>query len=225
MIKVLVVDDDALVRAGLTTILTSAGDIEVVRELGDGVGVLSEAERLSPDVVVMDIRMPRVDGLAATKLLTAVAGAPKVLILTTFHLDEYVFGALEAGASGFLLKDTPPVQMIDAVRVIAAGEAMLSPADTRKVIDRFAGRLTDQRRIQARARLEALSVREVEIARAVERGLSNAEIAREFVLSEATVKAHISHVLTKLGVPNRVQVAILVHDAIDNPDETAQGPS
>lgn len=212
-IKVIIVDDDPLVRAGLTMIVQAAADIEVVGEADSGVGLQALVDRVHPDVVLMDIRMPKVDGLSATRQLTAHPQHPKVLVLTTFHLDEYVFGALEAGASGFLLKDAPPKQIIEGVRVVAAGQAMLSPVDTQKLVRRYAARAEDTRAARAKTRLATLSERELEIAIWVARGASNAEIATQLVVAEATVKAHISHILTKLDLENRVQVAIRVHEA------------
>ena len=212
-IKVVIVDDDALVRAGLAMIIGAAPDLEVVGEADDGHGVGALVDRTHPDVVLMDIRMPKVDGLSATRVLAARPEHPAILVLTTFHLDEYVFGALEAGAAGFLLKDTPPQQIIEGVRVVAAGQSILSPVDTRKLIGRYASRAEDTRASRARARLDALSEREREIAVLVASGASNAEIAAELVVAEATVKAHVSHILTKLDMENRVQVAICVHEA------------
>jgi DNA-binding NarL/FixJ family response regulator len=211
--RVLLVDDDALVRAGLRMILGSAEDLEVVGEAADGSEAVEAVRAHRPDVVLMDVRMPRTDGLAATAAVTALSPAPRVLVLTTFDLDEHVFGALKAGASGFLLKDTPPRELVEAVRVVAAGEAMLSPTVTRRLIGHFAASGADTRRQQARARLTDLTGREREVLVAVGRGLSNADVGRELFMSEATVKAHVSRLLTKLGATNRVQVAILAHDA------------
>lgn len=212
MTRVLVVDDEALVRAGLRMILAAADDLEVVAEAGDGADAVAAVQRHRPDVVLMDIRMPRVDGLAATRAVLALDSPPRVVVLTTFDLDDYVFRALEAGASGFLLKDTPPRDLVGAVRVVAAGEAMLSPAVTRRLIGHFADGGSSRRRAAAQ-RLEVLTAREREVLLAVARGLSNAEVGRELYMSEATVKAHVSRLLTKLDVANRVQVAILAHDA------------
>ena len=217
MIRVGIVDDDALVRAGLRAILSSADDLEVVGEADDGAGVPGLVRQHRPDVVVMDIRMPRVDGIEATRRLfgesTADRTSTKVLVLTTFQLDEHVFAAIEAGASGFLLKDTPPRELIEAVRVVAGGDAMLSPAHTRALIERFADSGRDQRRATARALLESLSPREHEIAVAVAEGLSNAEIGARLFCSEATVKTHLTRVFAKLQDTNRVRLALLVHDA------------
>jgi DNA-binding NarL/FixJ family response regulator len=211
-VRVLIVDDDALVRAGLTMILSAAGDVEVVGEAADGSAVPTAVARHRPDVVLMDIRMPRVDGLAATEALRRQAGAPEVIVLTTFDADEFVLRALRAGASGFLLKDTPPGEILHAVRRVAQGEATLSPAVTRRLIAHVAAP-TPPPREAARRRLDELSDREREVALALGRGRSNAEIAAELFMSVATVKAHVSRVLTKLGLNNRVQVALLVHDA------------
>ena len=227
MIRVGIVDDDALVRAGLRAILSSADDLEVVGEADDGAGVPDLVRQHRPDVVVMDIRMPQVDGIEATRRLLGESAADKtgaigtggpetgikVLVLTTFQLDEHVFAAIEAGASGFLLKDTPPRELIDAVRVVAGGDAMLSPAHTRALIERFADSGRDQRRATARALLESLSPREHEIAVAVAEGLSNAEIGARLFCSEATVKTHLTRVFAKLQDTNRVRLALLVHDA------------
>lgn len=213
MIRVAIVDDDALMRAGLRAILSSVDDIDVVGEADDGAGVADMVHRARPDVVVMDIRMPRVDGIEATRRLTADARAPQVLVLTTFRLDEHVFAAVEAGASGFLLKDTPPRELIEAVRIVAAGDAMLSPAHTRALIERFADSGREQRRDAARARLDRLSPREHEVAAAVAEGLSNAEIGARLFCSEATVKTHLTRVFAKIGDANRVRLALTVRDA------------
>lgn len=212
-IRVLLVDDDALVRSGLSAILGSAPDIEVVGEAGDGHGLEALVDEVRPDVVLRDIRMPRLDGLSATRHLTARPGHPKILVLTTFHLDEYIFGALEAGASGFLLKDTPPRQIIEGVRIVARGESILSPGDTAKLVERYASRREETRSAAARSRLAALSEREREIATLVASGASNADIAAGLFVTEATVKAHVSHILTKLDLENRVQIAIAVLEA------------
>jgi len=212
-VRVLLVDDDALVRAGLRMILGSAEDLSVVGEAADGAQAVDAVRRDRPDVVLMDVRMPLLDGLAATAAVTALPDPPRVLVLTTFDLDEHVFGALRAGASGFLLKDTPPRELIEAVRVVAAGEAMLSPTATRRLIGHFAAAGPDERRERAVARLAALTAREREVLVAVGRGLSNADAGRELFMSEATVKAHVSRLLAKLGATNRVQVAMVAHDA------------
>jgi DNA-binding NarL/FixJ family response regulator len=210
-IRVLLVDDEQLVRSGLRMILESAGDIEVVGEAADGGGAVEQMRLHRPDVVLMDIRMPAMDGLAATRELTALPDPPKVIMLTTFELDEYVRAALEHGAVGFLLKDTPPRDLIQAVRTVADGNAMLAPTVTRRLLAEFAA--GGAQAVAARRRLEVLTGREREVAVAIAQGLSNAEIGRRLFMSEATVKAHVSRVLAKLGLTNRVQAAILVHDA------------
>jgi DNA-binding NarL/FixJ family response regulator len=210
-IRVLLVDDEQLVRSGLRMILESAGDIEVVGEAADGGGAVEQMRLHRPDVVLMDIRMPAMDGLAATRELTTLPDPPKVIMLTTFELDEYVRAALEHGAVGFLLKDTPPRDLIQAIRTVADGNAMLAPTVTRRLLAEFAA--GGAQAVAARQRLEVLTGRELEVAVAVAQGLSNAEIGRRLFMSEATVKAHVSRVLAKLGLTNRVQAAILVHDA------------
>ncbi|WP_203841105.1 response regulator [Winogradskya humida] len=212
-IRVLIVDDDALVRAGLSMILSGAGDLEVVGEAADGSEVPGAIAAHRPDVVLMDIRMPRVDGLAATEILRGLAGSPEVIVLTTFDADEFVLRALRAGASGFLLKDTPPAAILDAVRKVAGGEAMLSPTVTRQLIAHVAGPGQNPGRRQALTMLGSLSERERDVALAIGQGRSNAEISQELFMSVATVKAHVSRLLVKLSLNNRVQVALLVHDA------------
>ncbi|GLZ77761.1 DNA-binding response regulator [Actinorhabdospora filicis] len=213
MTRVLIVDDDPLVRGALTLMLSAAEGLEVVGEAGDGTHVERAVAELSPDVVLMDIRMPRLDGLAATERLRARPRAPEVLVLTTFDADEHVLRALRAGAAGFLLKDTPPARIVEAVRRVAAGEPALSPEVTRRLIDRLDHDTGDVRRARARRTLRSLTEREREVADAVGRGESNAEIARGLHMSVATVKAHVSRALAKLGLNNRVQLALLVHDA------------
>jgi DNA-binding NarL/FixJ family response regulator len=213
MLGVLVADDDPLVRAGLRTILSAADDLRVVGEAGDGAAAIAGVAAYRPDVVLMDIRMPGLNGIDATERITALRDAPKVIVLTTFQLDEYVFGALRAGASGFLLKDTPPVDIIRAIRLIAAGEAMLSPSVTRTLIERFGAGPTASRRAAAELALRGLTAREREVAGEVAQGRSNAEIATRLYMSEATVKGHVSKVMAKLRGSNRVQVAIIVRDA------------
>ena len=213
MTRVLIVDDEALVRAGLRMILQSAADLEIVGEIGDGADAVTAVRALRPDVVLMDIRMPRLDGLAATAAVRALDDPPEVVVLTTFDLDDYVFRALQAGASGFLLKDTPPLELLAAVRVVAAGESMLSPTVTRRLITHFAADPRAERRRVAGDRVSLLTERERDVVVEVGRGLSNAEIGERLFMSEATVKAHVSKLLSKLGVANRVQVAILAHDA------------
>ena len=213
VIRVLVVDDDALVRAGLQMMLGGTDDIRIVAEAADGSEVGPAVDAYRPDVVLMDIRMPRLDGLAATERLRAREEAPEVIVLTTFSADDHVLRALRAGASGFLLKDTPPAEIVRAVRLVAAGEAMLSPAVTRRLLEHVAGDGLEARRARAEALLARLTDREREVAVAVGQGGSNAEIAAELHMSVATVKAHVSRLLTKLELNNRVQIALLAHDA------------
>jgi len=219
-VGVLIVDDDPLVRAGLAMMLGGASGIRVVAEAGDGTQALALVDRYAPDVVLMDIRMPVMDGLAATEALRARRRAPEVIVLTTFDADEHVLRALRAGAAGFVLKDTPPAEIVAAVRRVAAGQPVLSPAVTRRLIARVAGSDQDRRRAAARERLGLLNDREHEVALAVSRGRSNAEIAAVLYLSVPTVKTHVSAILAKLGLNNRVQVALLVHDAglVDDQD-------
>ncbi|MEV4802834.1 response regulator transcription factor [Nonomuraea sp. NPDC049421] len=212
MIRVLVVDDEELVRSGLRLILEASGDIAVAGEARDGAEAVSAVRRLRPEVVLMDVRMPVLDGLAAAARILALPEPPKVIMLTTFDLDEYVHEALRHGAVGFLLKDTPPRELAAAVRTVAAGQAMLSPSVTKRLIASYADR-APSRAETARRQLAGLTGREEDVIRALARGLSNAEIGRELRLTEATVKAHVSRVLAKLGLANRVQAAILVHDA------------
>jgi DNA-binding NarL/FixJ family response regulator len=213
VIRVLVVDDDALVRAGLAMLLAGADDIEIVGEAADGTEVADAVAEHRPDVVLMDIRMPGMDGLAATELLRTQDDAPEVIVLTTFEADDYVLRALRAGAGGFLLKDTPPGEIVRAVRTVAAGEPTLSPAITRRLIGHVTESEEDERRRGAREQLGRLTDREREVAVAIGLGKSNAEISRELYMSVATVKAHVSRVLEKLGLNNRVQIALLAHDA------------
>ena len=209
-IRVLVADDQALVRSGFRMILEAREDIEVVGEAEDGAEAVELALRADPDVILMDVRMPKVDGVEATRRLTASGSRARVVILTTFDLDEYVHEAIRAGASGFLLKDVQPAQLVDAVRVVAAGEALLAPTVTRRLLDRFARTLADERPPPS---LEELTAREVEILRLVAGGLSNAEIAEQLVVTEATVKTHVSSVLRKLHLRDRVQAVVLAYDA------------
>jgi DNA-binding NarL/FixJ family response regulator len=217
-IAVVLVDDDPLVRAGLRMILGGAPDIEVVGEAGDGFEALTVIEGAAPQVVLMDIRMPRRDGLEATRLLlerqrsSGRLSPARVIVLTTFDADDLVLEALRIGASGFLLKDTPPARLVEAVRDVAAGQPILSPSVTAQLIARVA-RVDDSRREVARAGLARLSEREREVAVAIGRGLSNAEISAELYMSVPTVKAHVSRLLAKLDADNRVQVALTVHDA------------
>jgi DNA-binding NarL/FixJ family response regulator len=206
-IKILIADDQALVRTGFRKILESEPNLEVVGEAGDGGEAVEAALLLRPDVVLMDIRMPRLDGLEATRRL---AGKTRVLVLTTFDLNEYVYEALRAGASGFLLKDAPADQLVTAIRVVAAGEALLAPSITRRLIEEFARRPPSNARP---AELEALSPRELEVLRLVARGLSNAEIASELYVSDATVKTHVSRILQKLNLRDRVQAVVLAYES------------
>jgi len=213
VVGVLIVDDDPLVRAGLVMMLGGAPDIRVVGEAEDGSKVASLVARHSPDVVLMDIRMPVLDGLAATRSLRSRPGAPEVIMLTTFDADQHVLRALRAGAAGFLLKDTPPWEIVDAVRQVARGLPVLSPAVTRRLMARVAENGQDDRKAAAGLRLAKLNARERGVALEVGRGLSNAEIAGALHISVPTVKTHVSSVLTKLDLNNRVQIALLVHDA------------
>jgi DNA-binding NarL/FixJ family response regulator len=212
-IRVLLVDDDALVRAGLRMILSSSQEIEVVGEAADGADAVATAQAHRPDVVLMDIRMPVMDGIAATAALRRLATPPHVIVLTTFQADDHVLSALRAGADGFLLKDTAPAEIVQAVRLVAAGEAMLSPSVTRTLLRHLGDDEMAERRRVAAQRLASLTDREQEVAAAVGSGASNAEIGAALFMSEATVKAHVSRLLTKLAVANRVHIAILVHDA------------
>jgi DNA-binding NarL/FixJ family response regulator len=213
VIRVLIVDDDALVRAGLSMILAGSDDVRVVAEASDGAQVPAAVDAYAPDVVLMDIRMPGVDGLAATESLRAREKAPQVIVLTTFDADDHVLRALRAGAAGFLLKDTPPPEILRAIRLVAAGEAMLSPGVTRRLISHVADDGVGGRRTRACELLDRLTDREREVAVAIGQGKSNAEIAAALFMSVATVKAHVSRLLQKLDLDNRVQIALLAHDA------------
>jgi DNA-binding NarL/FixJ family response regulator len=208
VISVLLVDDEALVRAGLRMILETADDVTVVGEAEDGRAAIDAVGRDRPDVVLMDIRMPRLDGLAATAAIRALPQPPAVVVLTTFDSDDEVFRALEAGATGFLLKDTPPAELLRAVRLAAAGDSMLSPTVTRRVITRFTAEDRTNRRRDALDRLRDLTEREREVLVEIGRGHANADIAKLLFMSEATVKTHVSHLFEKLSVTNRVQLAI-----------------
>jgi DNA-binding NarL/FixJ family response regulator len=210
-IRVLLVDDDALVRAGLTMMLDGANDIEVVGEAADGDQVPAAVDAHAPDVVLMDLRMPRTDGITATRRLRARPRAPEVIVLTTFDADDNVLAGLRAGASGYLLKDSPPDQIVEAIHRVAAGDPILSPAITRRLMDRAVA--TSGTREQARAALAGLTPREHEVVVGIARGETNAEISARLFMSVATVKAHITHILTKLGLANRTQIALLAHDA------------
>jgi len=211
VIRVLIADDQALLRGGFRLILESQKDIEVVGEAADGREALEQARALQPDVVLMDIRMPELDGLEATRQLVGGDGAPRVLILTTFDLDEYVYEAMKAGASGFLLKEVRPEQLADAVRVIAAGETLVAPAITRRLIEEFVRRRPPGSGTPAE--VSEWTERELEVFKLVARGLSNSEIAATLFLSEATVKTHITHVFAKLGLRDRVQAVVLAYES------------
>jgi DNA-binding NarL/FixJ family response regulator len=210
VIRVLLVDDQELVRSGFRMILEARDDIEVVGEAGNGREAVELAARTTADVILMDVRMPDVDGVEATRTILAAGSTARVLVLTTFDLDEYVVQAIRAGASGFLLKDVRPVELVDAIRVVAAGEALLAPSVTRRLLDRFALAVPDDRTPPA---LDGLTERELEILRLVAQGLSNAEIAERLVVGETTVKTHVSAVLRKLGLRDRVQAVIAAYDA------------
>ena len=215
-IRVLLVDDQALIRAGFRMILDAEDDIEVVGECADGTQAVDSARRLDPDVVLMDIRMPEMDGIEATRRIASATGnadAPvRVLMLTTFDLDEYVYDALRAGASGFLLKDVPAEQLVEAIRVVAQGDALLAPSVTRRLISEFS-RSAPGGRGKAPDSLDDLTPRELEVFGLIARGMSNAEIAAELVVSETTVKTHVARVLMKLGVRDRVQAVVLAYES------------
>jgi DNA-binding NarL/FixJ family response regulator len=210
VIRVLIADDHALARGGLRGMLAADEEVEVVGEAEDGLVAVELAQRERPDVVVMDIRMPRLDGIEATRRLQSQPSPPRVLVLTTFDLDEYVYEALRAGASGFMLKDAPPSQLIEAVRSVARGDTLLAPAVTRRLVEKFVSRPTGDE--DARARYGELTEREQEVLVLVARGLSNAEIASSLFLSEATVKTHITRLLSKLGLRDRVQAVVFAYE-------------
>jgi DNA-binding NarL/FixJ family response regulator len=212
MIRIALVDDQAMVRAGFRMILEAEPDFTVVGETGDGHDAPAMVAAARPDVVLMDVRMPRVDGIEATRRIMTAANAPRVLMLTTFDLDDYVYAALQAGASGFLLKDAPAEQLIDAVRIIAAGEAMLAPSVTRRLIEEVTRRPAVDRSAAAPG-LDDLTSRELEVFRLVARGLSNGEIADALYLGEATVKTHVGRLLAKLGLRDRVQAVVVAYEA------------
>ena len=211
MIRVLLVDDQPLLRTGFRLILQSEPDLEVVGEAADGEVALAQVAALRPDVVLMDIRMPRMDGIEATRRLSRLDDPPSVLVLTTYDLDEHVVESLRAGASGFLLKDVPADELVAAVRVVHAGAAIVAPTVTRRLLDRFAQHLPASD-APARTALPQLTEREHEVLLLVARGLSNAEIAAELVLSETTVKTHVSNLLAKLGLRDRVQAVVLAYE-------------
>ncbi len=209
-IRVLLADDQALVRGGFRMILRAEPDIDVVGEAGDGAEAVALARELEPDVVLMDVRMPNVDGIEATRrIIDGSEHAPRVLVLTTFDLDEYVYEALQAGASGFLLKDAPEEQLVSGIRIIASGASLFAPAVTRRLIERFAGGAPQERP----PALAELTARELEVLRLVARGLSNTEIADELVLSEHTAKTHVAHILNKLDLRDRVQAVVLAYES------------
>ena len=210
--RVGLIDDDSLVRAGLAMILGADPGIEVVGQGADGSEAVPLVQKHRPDVLLMDVRMPTLDGIAATKAVTALTGAPKIIMLTTFDMDEYVFQALEAGASGFLLKDTPPQDLARAVHVVAGGEAMLSPTVTRRMLSHFSDANPGSRQ-ERHPGLDQLTERETEVLGTVGAGLSNAQIGMRLFMSEATVKAHVSKIFAKLDCTNRVQIAIIAHEA------------
>ena len=207
-LRVLIADDQAMVRAGFRMLLSGEPDIEVVAEASNGVEAVDKAARFHPTVVLMDIRMPELDGLEATRRILAADDSARILILTTFDLDEYVYEALRAGASGFVLKDDPPEQLLAAIRIVAAGEALLSPAITKRVIKQFA-RISHP--VPPRG-LDNLTERELDVFRLIARGLSNAEIGRELYISDTTVKTHTTHILQKLNLRDRVQAVVLAHE-------------
>jgi DNA-binding NarL/FixJ family response regulator len=214
VIRVLLVDDQSLVRMGFRMILEAETDITVVGEAGDGAAAVSMAAALRPDVVLMDVRMPGVDGIDATAAITAAGEAAKVLILTTYDLDHYVYAGLRAGASGFLLKDAPPADLLAAIRTVADGAAVLAPSTTRRLIDRFVPLLPDPERTTRRdSLLEALTGREADVFRLLARGQSNREIASELFLSESTIKIHVGHILAKLNLRDRVQAVVLAYES------------
>jgi DNA-binding NarL/FixJ family response regulator len=212
MIRILLCDDQALVRSGFRMILEAREDLEVVGEAEDGREAIELSRQLEPDVILMDVRMPNVNGVEATRQLVDAGSSARILILTTFDLDEYVYDALRAGASGFLLKDVQPAQLVDAIRVVSAGEALLAPSVTRRLLDRFADALPGDEAKPPPA-LESLTERELEVLKLLAGGLSNAELADRLFLSETTVKSHISSVLRKLDLRDRVQAVVLAYEA------------
>jgi len=210
-IRVVVVDDQELVRSGFRMILEARSDLEVVGEAGDGAEAAALVERLQPDVVLMDVRMPRVDGLEATRRIAASGSRARVIVLTTYDVDESVYAALRAGASGFMLKDVRPADLVEAIRVVARGDALLAPSVTRRLLDRFARHLPAATTTTP-SPLPQLTEREHQVLLLVARGLSNAEVAAELVLSETTVKTHVSNLLAKLGLRDRVQAVVLAYE-------------
>ncbi|MFD0898805.1 response regulator transcription factor [Actinomadura sediminis] len=211
-IRVVLVDDQELVRTGFAMVLDAQPDIEVVGEAGDGVRALELLRATRADVVLMDVRMPRMDGIEATRRIVAGGERPKVVILTTFDLDEYAFAAIKAGAGGFLLKDAGPAHLIEAIKAVHSGDAVVAPSTTRRLLDRFAVHLPDADRAAAGGALESLTEREGEVLRLVARGMSNAEIAGRLYVSEATVKTHMGRILTKLDLRDRVQAVVFAYE-------------
>jgi len=214
-IRVLLVDDQSLLRLGFRMVLEVQPDIEVVGEAGDGAQAVSMTRRLRPDVVLMDVRMPVLDGIQATRQIVASGSPARILVLTTFNLDEYVFAALRAGASGFLLKDVPPADLLTGIRAVAAGDAVVAPSVTRRLLDAFADQLPDPStgRSPIHERLHQLTDREQQVLVEVARGCSNSEIAQRLTVSEATVKTHVGRLLTKLGLRDRVQIVVFAYEA------------
>jgi DNA-binding NarL/FixJ family response regulator len=210
-IRVLLVDDQVLVRTGFRMVLDAQTGIEVVGEAADGRGAIEVLRSTAADVVLMDVRMPRMDGIEATRIICAQPDCPKVIILTTFDLDEYAFSALKAGAAGFLLKDAGPEQLIEAIRVVSSGDAVVAPSTTRRLVDRFVQHMPDDDS-KAAAALKALTARESEVLKLVARGLSNGEIAGTLYVSEATVKTHVGRILNKLGLRDRVQAVVFAYE-------------
>ncbi|WP_188195774.1 response regulator [Nonomuraea sp. SYSU D8015] len=211
MITVVVADDQAMIRAGFAALLAAQPDLQVVGEAADGLEAVAAARALRPDVVLMDVRMPNLDGLEATRRITEAGRETKVLILTTFDIDDYVYAALRGGASGFLLKDAPPADLVTAVRVVAAGDALLAPSVTRRLIEEFATRRpVDEREA---LRLNALTARELDVLRLVASGLANAEIAAELTIAEETVKSHVGRIFAKLGLRDRAQAVVLAYES------------
>jgi DNA-binding NarL/FixJ family response regulator len=214
-IRVLLVDDQSLLRLGFRMVLEAQPDMQVVGEAGDGAQAVTMTRRLQPDVVLMDVRMPVLDGIQATRQIVASGSPARILVLTTFDLDEYVYAALRAGASGFLLKDVPPADLLTGIRAVAAGDAMIAPSVTRRLLNAFAGHLPDPStgRSPTDERLHQLTDREQQVLIEVARGLSNHEIAERLTVSEATVKTHVGRLLTKLGLRDRVQVVVFAYEA------------
>jgi DNA-binding NarL/FixJ family response regulator len=211
--SVLLVDDQPLLRVGFRMVLESQDDLTVVGEAGDGAEAVRLTAELEPDVVLMDVRMPELDGIEATRRIVASGSSSRVVVLTTFDLDEYAFAALRAGASGFLLKDVPPADLLTGIRAVASGDAVIAPSVTRRLLDSFAHQLHPPASAAARGALPAgLTARELEVLDELARGLSNAEIAARLVLSEATVKTHVGHILSKLGLRDRVQVVVFAYE-------------